>query len=77
MVNLSAVYLDSGDRYEDKATRRDYTDIKIVMNNALNGYALKGGSIKKKHMMKAINSTTERISPASSRIQGVLWSHGT
>ena len=48
MVDLSAVYLNSGDRYEDKATRRDYTDIKIVLNNALNGYALKGGPIKKK-----------------------------
>ena len=50
MVNLSAVYLDSGDRYEDKATRRDYTDIKIILNNALNGYALKGGPIKKNNI---------------------------
>ena len=49
MERLAALYLDSGDRYEDRAeSKRDYTDIKIVLNNALNGYALKGGPIKKK-----------------------------
>ena len=48
MERLAALYLDSGDRYEDRAeSKRDYTDIKIVLNNALHGYAMKGGPILK------------------------------
>ena len=83
MEDSTALYLDSGDRYQDnedrykEKTTRDYTYIKIVLNYALNGYALKGGPIKKRDMMESLNSPTDFTSPASSRIQAVGWSHGT
>ena len=53
MEDSTALYLDSGDRYKDNGdqykekTTRDYTYIKMVLNDALNGYALKGGPTKK------------------------------
>ena len=76
LEDSTALYLDSGDRANEKTTR-DYTYIKIVLNDALNGYALKGGPIKKRDMMESLNSPTDFTSPASSRIQAVGWSHGT
>ena len=42
MEESCVVYLDNGDRY-DKKTTRDYTYIKMVLNDDLNDYGLKGG----------------------------------
>ena len=90
MDRLAALYLDSRDRHEDRAaSKRDYTNIKIVLNNALNGYDMKGGPILKTRKsedgrftfahrtyfpcMKQDSSSCME----SCRIQVVAWSHGT
>ena len=45
MEKSTDVYLDSGNRFEDNP--KDYTHIRTVVNDAINGYARKGGRMKR------------------------------
>jgi hypothetical protein len=69
------VYLDSG-----SANRKDYTEIKGVLDKAFNGFVAKADRpIKKQKKHKAASpSSTEPSSAATSRLSQIVgWRPGT